>query len=142
MSDLNRLIRPRSILGISIFVASPILVLGLIATTAPAAQASLNDCFNTGAMTCLYNGSNYAGSPYKIINSGGIQGTCQLQNLGAYNNWAASVYNSTIYTQYMWTNQNFTGSQLTISPQSGFSSLSSTFNYNLESWRGFCSVVR
>lgn len=105
-------------------------------TPAPA-HAAASDCWNSGAVGCLWDGARY-GNPIAPLSST-KNGPCQIHDLAGWNNRTSSVWNNSVWTQRMWTNKKFTGSQLTIRKQSGISSLSSRFNNNLESWKGHCS---
>ena len=126
---------------------SLITMVGISTATMPQAQAETVRpmmvalrCYDTGALTCWYNNTNYTGSSWFMVGDV-VNGNCQLSSLTSWNNVASSIWNNRTTTQYAWVNQNFTGSQIILSPQAGRATLASPFNKNLESWKGYCSLL-
>lgn len=114
------------------------LSLNSVGTPAPA-HAAASDCWNSGALACLWDGSNFGKPIHRILPN--MNDRCGILDLRGWNNRTSSVWNNSVWKQWMWTHKRFTGARLTISKQSGVSSLSSRFNNNLESWKGRCSTL-
>lgn len=106
----------------------------LVGGVTPTAEAASN-CTSSGALACYYNGTNYT-STRGVIPDGAQSGPCQLGDILNY--YASSLYNNSINTQTWYTGKNFAGSSITVARQSGRTTLSSTFNNNLRSWKGTC----
>lgn len=122
--------------------AAALLVGASLSAVSPvAAHAGLNDCYNSGAMTCLWSGGGYTGEIYLIANGGGRHGPCQLDSLGNRSDFASSLRNNTIDTQQMWVDVNFSGPSITIAPQTNRPFLSATFDKKLSSWKGVCYIT-
>ena len=114
-------------------LATLIIAFGLVASLAPKAEAA-SDCHTAGGIACFYDGISFTGA--RVVIPDGPYGYCQIGDLYSY--WASFLSNNSINTQRWYTGVNLTGSSLTVSPQAGRASLSSTYNNNLRSWSGTC----
>lgn len=121
-------------------LAATICAASVYASASPA-NASLTQCYQSGAMACLYDKASYLGEFFTLRPKTNEVGPCarDLSEWG-FNNRASSLYNNSIYQQEYYTGS-FSGYHFVLSAQSGKSSLSSTYNNKISSMTGYCNSL-